>query len=859
MKKKILREKISRISFSILSPQDIKKMATVKIVTPELYDREGYPVDGGLMDTRMGVIDPALSCKTCGQDVKHCPGHTGYISFARPVFHISFIDDIYKMLYSTCPECGMPLLDKPKLEAFLKRMHKYPQKELREKLNKMFLLEARKVNDCPHCKHKIVSKVKLEKPYLFYENKKRITPIEARSRLERIPEEYLPLYNLYNVRPEWMVLTMFLIPAVTVRPSITLESGERSEDHLTHKLIEIVRYNQKLSENVNAGSPEVVIEDVWDLLQFHVATYYNNSIPQLPPARTKSGDKLTSLTERLKTKEGRIRKNLIGKRCDFAARSVISPDPLIRINEVGVPRFVAMKLTIPEKVNEFNMEYMKKFIINGPENYPGSNYVVRPDGTKKMITEGSKEQILEELEPGYVVERHLLNGDVALFNRQPSLHKLSIMCHFVRVVDGKTFRINPAVCTPYNADFDGDEMNLHVPQTYEARTEAEMLMKVDNHLISGRHGLAIIGSALDAIAGNFVLTYYVKDMPRKDAIFLLHSIGVTNFDKLPQRETVTGKEIFSVIIPDTFNYTAKNKLFVGGLKEKDQLEDAITVVENGFLKKGVIDKKIIGVESGLMIRHILNQYSQDEAMDVIQKIAWLGIRFLNWFGLTVNVNDLFMSELDKKVINDEYNFLEKEIEKIVKSFSEGSITKDQVEGQINLLLSKTRNKIGEKIIENIDTRKNNLMIQVNSGSKGNVLNIAQMSGCVGQQALRGERINYGYKNRTLSCYKEGDISPKAHGFISRGFKDGLTPSDFYFMAITARDSLMDTALRTPQSGYLNRRLSNSLQDIKICENRAVKSGEDIIQFKYGTDEVDVAKSQNGSLDIDYLISMIKKA
>lgn len=864
MKKSILREKISEISFNLLSPQEIKKMSSVRIVTPELYDREGFPVDGGLMDTRMGVIDPALTCKTCGQGVKHCPGHFGYIDFARPVFHISFIPDISNILMSTCSECGMPLMDKPKLDAYLNKMNKTKSLSMKTKIKRKFLYEAKRTNECPHCSHKILNKIKLEKPYLFFENKKRVTAIEARSRLERVKSDYLPLYMLNGVRPESMILTVFSIPPVSIRPSITLESGERSEDHLTHKLIEIVRYNQKLYENINAGSPEVVIEDVWDLLQYHVATYYNNAIPQLPPARTKSGDKLNSLTEKLKSKEGRIRQNLIGKRTDFSARSVISPDPLIKINEVGVPRFIAMKLTIPEKVTEFNMDFMKNLITNGPDNYPGSNYVFRPDGTKKMITEGFKEQILEELEPGYVVERHLLDGDVALFNRQPSLHKLSIMGHFVRVVEGKTFRINPAVCTPYNADFDGDEMNFHVPQTYEARAEAELLMKVDNQLISPRHGLAIIGSTLDAIVGNFALTFLTSEMDRKDAVFLLHSVGVKDFNKLPKKKKVTGKEIFSVILPDDFNYEGKNKLYSAGSEK--QHPDAITKIENGVLVSGIIDKKIIGVESGLMIRHVLNQYEQNLAMDIIQKIFWLGIKYLNWFGLTVNVEDIFISDFDSSTVKEQLNNANEDVNKLISDYHAGRIVampgrsvEETLEARILEVLSKARNKVGDTLVEGLDMSKNNLMIQINSGSKGNTLNIAQMSACAGQQALRGERITLGYKGRTLSYFKKGDLSPAAHGFISRGFKDGLKPHEFYFMAMTGRDSLMDSALRTPQSGYLYRRLSNSLQDICVEDDRTVRAGRDgIIQFKYGTDEIDVSKSQKGEIDIDHLISLVKK-
>jgi len=244
---------------------------------------------------------------------------------------------------------------------------------------------------------------------------------------------------------------------------------------------------------------------------------------------------LKTITERIKSKQGRIRHNLAGKRTNFSARTVISPDPMLDLNEVGVPKIMAMKLTIPERINEWNMEYLKEFVERGPKKYPGANYIARPDGKKKKITDETKEQLLEELQPGYVVERHLMDGDIALFNRQPSLHRMSMMCHKIRVLPGKTLRMNPTVCHPYNADFDGDEMNLHIPQTEEAMAEAETLMMVQTQLISPRYGLSIIGCVQDAIAGNYLLTKEGK-YSRKDAIDLLLSAGITDFSKLRKKE-----------------------------------------------------------------------------------------------------------------------------------------------------------------------------------------------------------------------------------------------------------------------------------------------------------------------------------
>ena len=366
---------VKSIVFGVLNPKMIKKMASAKIVTPELYDKEGYPVDGGLMDTRLGVIDPGLRCKTCGSKLKECLGHFGYIELARPVIHIKFVELILTMLRCTCRDCGRILIPKNKIDKHLSDLENIGAQlglEERRKAVRSIIASLKTANKCPHCQARQY-KIIIEKPTTMIENEKRLSPIEIRARLEKIPDDDLNVfgYNAQSIRPEWAVLTILSIPPVTMRPSITLESGERSEDDLTHKLGDIIRINQRLFENINAGAPEIIIEDLWDLMQYHITTFFDNNVAQLPPARHRSGQPLKTLTERIKSKEGRIRHNLAGKRTNFSARTVISPDPMIGLNEVGVPSIIAMKLTIPEKVTSWNAEYLKKFVQKGPKVYPG--------------------------------------------------------------------------------------------------------------------------------------------------------------------------------------------------------------------------------------------------------------------------------------------------------------------------------------------------------------------------------------------------------------------------------------------------------------------------------------------------------
>ena len=845
-----VNKKVTSIFFGLLGPRMIKKMARSKIVTPELYDKEGYPVDGGLMDVRLGVIDPGLRCKTCGSKLKECIGHFGYIEIARPVIHINFVKIVHTMLQCSCRECGRVLIPDENIQKAREELEQIETDEgveARRDAVKNFVSSTKKMSKCPHCNAK-QEKITLEKPTTFMADaERRITPIEIRSRLEKIPDNDCWVFgvNPESARPEWMVLTVLAIPPVTVRPSITLESGERSEDDLTHKLGDIVRINQRLFENINAGAPEIIVEDLWDLLQYHVTTFFDNEVAQLPPARHRSGQPLKTISERIKSKEGRIRHNLAGKRTNFCARTVISPDTMLAINEVGVPKVIAMKITVPEIINEWNREYLKKFVENGPTKYPGANYLVRPDGKKKKITDETKEAILEELQPGYVVERHLIDGDVSVFNRQPSLHRMSMMCHKVRVLPGRTLRLNPAVCAPYNADFDGDEMNLHLPQTEEARAEAEILLDVQTQLISPGYGGSAIGCIHDGISGNFVLTKFI-DLTYQEAVDLLCAIGLFNVDKLPNKKIITGKELFSTLLPDDFTFHGKSK------------NGEEVVVEKGQLVKGVIDQKTVGGEgAGEMIRALQKEYGSQQTIDIIHSIFKLGIEVLLHTGISAPVSDIDLPKAANTKIQELLVQAEEEVAQIIQDFEGGQLeahpgrtVKETIELRILEILNKARNSCGDTIREHFTEGLNSTSI-ISSGARGNILNIVQMAACVGQQALRGKRIDKGYKGRTLSCFKHGDLKPESRGFVRNSFRKGLNPKEFFFHAITGRDSLMDTALRTPKSGYLYRRLANAMQDLKVEHDKTVRDANGrIIQFLYGEDGIDVSRSEKGTVNVD---------
>jgi len=832
-------KKIGSMQFGVVSPKYIKTISKAEILTPELYDTDGYPVDNGLMDTNMGVIDPGLRCKTCGGGLKTCLGHFGHIKLSMPILHISYIGVINALLYSFCHSCGRALINDGELSQAKadaeKVKREYNINAVRSHKNKIFKLAKRKKN-CPYCGVE-QTKIKFERPCTFYENGIRMWPDEIRARFEKILDEDLLAFAFDPelMRPEWLVLTLLSVPPITMRPSITLESGDRSEDDLTHKLSDIVRVNQRLSENINAGAPEIIIEDLWDLLQYHLTTYFNNKISQVPPARHRTNRELKTLTQRLSGKSGRFRHSLAGKRVNFCGRSVISPDPNLKINEVGVPKQIAKEVTIPEILTDWNKKWLISLIKSTPE-YPCANYVISPDGRRRKVTKDTCNALIEELDYGWTIERQLIDGDIVLFNRQPSLHRLSMMCHLVKVVPGRTLRVNPSVCPQYNADFDGDEMNLHVPQALEARAEAKNIALINNNIITPRYGLSIVGGVKDMLYGLYVLTNNLK-LNRENASDLTIESGIDV--KLESKKSFDGKDIVSLLFPKDLCYRHRN------------LE-----IKNGKLISGVLTDKYIGAEGGLLIHYIDQHYGAQRTAVFINKLQQLSLAVVRLFPYSVSFHDMKSKSIEGK-INKEVGSSKKIALDIIDQYKKNKIVslpgmsaKETMEILVLDALNKARNKVGT-LIERECKIETDMMRMIKSKTGGKILNLAQISGFVGQQALRGKRITLGYNRRVLPHFKKADPGPEAHGFINASYKSGLLPLELYFNCIVGRDSYIDTAMRTPKSGYLQRRLINALQDLKVDYDGTVRdSGQNIIQFSYGGDAVDVSKSDHGGIAIN---------
>ncbi len=812
---------IEAIEFGLLSTDKLDNMAVKEIDQAEVYDADGYPVEDGVMDPALGLIDPSM-----GKGTRDRKGRFGIITLSRPVVHVLYTKKIRNLLRFTHirddGSCALLLKDEDKSLRKSNRMKEDPE-------------TGEEVPD-----------IKLDKPYSFYEDGEELKPDEIRERLEKIPDEIAAKLGVEGGRPEDLILEKIPVPPVPMRPSITLETGERSEDDITHKLVDIIRINKRLQNNIEIEAPDFIIDDLWELLQYHVSTLFYNDLSGVPPARHRSGRSLKSLIERVQGKEGRFRQNLIGKRVNFSARTVISPDPNISINEVGVPLEIATKLTIPEKISERNYEQAIEAIENGPDKHPGANYIFQPDGKRRKINDNNREEIVEAIEPGegWKVERHIEDGDIVLFNRQPSLHRMSIMAHRARVLPYRTFRINPNVCAPYNADFDGDEMNLHVPQTEEARAEAEELLEVQNHVKSPKTGAPIIGMLQDYISGLYLLTRGDTELTREQAFNLLAEAGEHEAE-LPEGDTIAGEELVSLFIPDDISLTINEG-------EEDEV-----VIEEGQLEEGVLDEDALGDYGGEIIQQLNIEYGPDKVAEFLNRVSRIGSVYLTRRGFSIGLEDLEIpdsatdniNELVEEAVNNALEVIEKfhndELEAIT-----GKTKEETREIQVTKALNEVFADIGDIISDNVE-EDSSALVMADSGARGSMQNVTTMAGLLGQNSVRDQRINRGYKGRTTSHFQRGELTPKARGFVSSSILEGLNAQELFFHQMSQRKALMDKSLRTKTSGYMYRRVSNSLQDLKVDYDQTVRNAEgEIIQFRAGEDGVDPQKSDRGLISTD---------
>jgi DNA-directed RNA polymerase II subunit RPB1 len=861
-------EPIVGIQFGIFSPEEIERRSVVEITTHSVYEGS-EPKIGGLFDPRMGVLENGKTCRSCGQTNHNCPGHFGHYKLARPVYYIQFFPYILNVLNCVCIRCSKLLVDKDLHKGILKHRGEARWREIMNRCGSISRCGQETEDGCGARKPnrfvrdgiaRIVAEWdNMEGPAAGKEGgtkRTQLLEVEYVLRLfRRITDEDVDFMGLnrYWCRPDWMICTVLPIPPPQVRPSVIQDNNQRSEDDLTHKLFDIIKNNQTLQEKIDANASKHIIDEYTNVVQYHIATLVDNQIPGVAPSAQRSGRPLKSIQQRLGSKEGRIRYNIQGKRVEFSARSVITPDPNLSIAEIGVPEKIAMNLTVPERVTIYNKEQMYRLIQNGADVYPGAKTLVRPDGRMISLKHVNRNDIV--LKTGDIVNRHLSDGDIILFNRQPTLHRMSMMGHRVKVLPYNTFRLNVSVTAPYNADFDGDEMNAHIPQSYEASTELAEIAAVPFQIISPRNGKPVIGIVQDTLVGSYRITRPQVEFNRREFMNLMmwnkRFEGIVPKPRNPGKWT--GQQVISELLPP-LNLKMENDSY-----KDNQVPENVVEIEEGNIKRGIFDKSIFAKPSKGIVHVTYNDYGPQATVNLVDSMQNTVEQFLVYNGFSVGISDLVA---DKKTNDDIRAAIEnkkREVEDIILSVhldlfdnNTGKSNQEELESRILGILNKANDEAGKMGLASL-AQENRLTAMVKAGSKGSTVNIAQMMACLGQQAPEGRRIPYGFTDRTLPHYKKYDDGAEARGFVESSFIRGLTPQEFFFHAMSGREGLIDTAVKTADTGYIQRQLIKAMEDLTVQFDGSVRDARGkIIQFYYGEDGVNSTKIESASLKLESL-------
>ena len=803
--------KIIGIQFSILSPEEIRKNSVVEITSRDTYINN-KPCIGGLFDPRMGVLEPGLICPTDGLTYIDTPGYFGHIELARPVFFIQHLKEIMKICRCFCFKCSKLLINK--------NQHMHVLNMTSEERWDYVCRLAEKVKRCGDsiedgCGCRQPDKIKLEGMaaiYSIWDNinqeggngekvKIRMTPELVLKIFKRISDDDVHFIGLNPKwsRPDWMICQVLPVPPPAVRPSVKHDAQQRSEDDLTHIFCNIIKTNTDLMNKIRDNAQANAIEGLTSLLQYFIAMIVNNKVKGSEPMAQRSGRPLQCIMGRLNSKNGRIRGNLMGKRVDFSARSVITGDPNLSIKQLGVPLKIAMNITKPVVVNDRNRDFLLKMIQNGPDVHPGAKILEKKNGENVSLRYVDRNSI--RLENGDIVHRHMMDDDAVLFNRQPSLHRMSMMCHIVKIMKkGDTFRMNVGCTKPYNADFDGDEMNMHVPQNIAGEIELRHLAAIPWQLVSPASNSPIIGIFQDSMLGSYRFTRPSIDFNSRDAMNLLMMFNNVDVKKLLEKgEKITNFDLLSQILPP-MTMKFKTKLF--DEKEDPVLSNNILEIRNGEYLRGQMEKSVLGSSTKGIIHRICNDFGNMAAVKFIDDWQNIITEYMKTSSFSVGVSDLIAdkrttAEIIQVITNQKMDVMSVINEVHLGTFKNITANSNHMEFEtkVNNLLNKATEQSGKIARESLSKNNRFLMI-VNSGSKGSLINISQMISCLGQQNVDGKRIPYGFDNRTLPHFNKYDDSPNARGFIENSYISGLTAPELFFHAMGGRIGLIDTAVKS---------------------------------------------------------------
>ena len=874
---------ISSIEFGLYSEAEILKISVCKIDNPK---KQGY---GTVYDERMGTTDSSKICETCGQNAEKCPGHFGHIELNEPIIHPLFYKRVISFLNCFCMNCHRLIILKEQI--YIDGLNKYKGETRFTKIQE----KIKKVDMCCHsdcnCDQPLYKFMTAESTVCkIYESKDKgkssvpVSVYDIKKLFDNISKEDIELIGFDSrlVHPSCLIITVLPVLPICDRPFVKAD-GNICDDDLTNQYVEIIKANNNIVSTKKKDMNETSKQKFIATLRFRILTTFNNG--QGKAKHTTNGRAIKGIKERLAGKEGQFRTNIMGKRCNQSGRSVIGPDPTLKFGEIAVPEAMANILTVPVSVTEFNIEKLQKLCDNGRidsvlknggttriniKRYRKGTKLIQDDvikrGEKEIVVVTGREpviqgdviirngQILDKLLPqnrpypleiGSVVERKLQDGDWVLLNRQPTLHKASMLGMQVKVKPHRTIRMNLAVTKPFNADFDGDEMNIHVPQSIPAMKELEDLTAAKHNIISPQSSKPNVAIVQDSLLGAYRMTLGWQKI-KKEQYFnismkldLNHSVTdrIEHINKIykqmgKDQDAYCGRGIISLFLPIDLNYTSNND----GMSDEPTLK-----IFRGVLYEGALTKQVIGSAHNSLIQIIFKEYGPDGAAHFIDCVQFSTNEWNMIRAFTVGLGDcLITNPKRQEEIQDVIQKCYIEADGIKSTTTHRGIQ----ELRVNAALNKAKD-IGLRIAKDSLNPDNNFLSTVISGSKGDFFNIAQITGLLGQQNLRGKRVPFTLNNqtRTLPHYPFGELNNtleyEARGFIASSFINGLNPREFYFHAMSGREGISDTAMGTATSGYMQRRIIKLTEDIKILHDGTVRDAYgNIYQMVYGENGFD---------------------
>ncbi|CAD7700847.1 unnamed protein product [Ostreobium quekettii] len=903
-------QKIRQIEFGIQCPEEISRCGEIHVHESKLYkmpERSSHP--GGVLDGRLGISNKQAVCQTCEQRLQDCAGHFGFIRLHLPVFHVGYINNVLQVLQCICKTCSRVMLKREEQEPFRRKFRSVKTDKAQKLIAfRKLVAKCKLVKNCPYCGEINGTVKKAGGVYKILHDKFKgrshqlakedfanaivyndqieshlakitddLNPLRVYHLLERIPEADVELLDL-KCRPEHLLISTVPVPPVCIRPSIEMEGIGSNEDDISMRLSQVIEYNTRLRVGLEQGLTAQNLAEIWDAVQVEMAVIINSDVPGLAQA-LKPERKVRGYVQRLKGKSGRFRGNLSGKRVDFSGRTVISPDPNLGVDEVAIPRHIAVKMTFPQHVNQYNMDEMQACILNGTSVHPGANMVIKQDGSMFALKRADRRKVSRELKAGDIVERHLRDGDIVLFNRQPSLHRNSIMAHKAKVKPWRTLRFNECVCSPYNADFDGDEMNIHLPQTQEARTEAALLMGTVQNLSTPKNGDLLICATQDFLTCAYLLTSKDKFLTRAQfCLMCCYMMDARQHVDIPHPSIVkpvelwTGKQLWNVLVRPN----AKTKVFIhleGPEKtyskrgEEMCPNDGYVHIRNSELIAGRLGKGTLGGNKGGFFGVLNNDVDPRSAAECMNRLAKLSSRFMGDHGFSIGIDDVTPANKLAVQYGEKMHQNYKQCDDYIQLYRKGQLQPDPgldeeqtLEAKVTGVLNEIRTEAGKVCMESLHWHNSPLIMSL-CGAKGSPINIAQMVACVGQQSVNGKRCFNGFTGRSLPHFPRGDRTPQGKGFVANSFYSGLTPTEFFFHTMAGREGLVDTAVKTAETGYMSRRLMKALEDLYAHYDSTVRdSSAGIVQFKYGDDALDPLKMEGKSgevIDFGRLMTRVK--